>query len=597
MRQRIVRHGAVAAVALLALLASAAGAQTGTAGPVPEVVAGETGRRMDEFLSRQAAFGFSGQVLVARGGSVLLHRAYGWADRGRRRTLTTATRVGIASASKQFTAAAILRLEQEGRLSLHDSIGEHLPGVPADKRGITLQMLLTHTSGIRSGFTEDFDVASADSSIARLLAAPLTGQPGAAWRYSSDAYNLLAAVAERASRMPYERYVETALFRPAGMRSSGFWWQLHGDTGSVAHAYRGWRDRGSPALWPRNWRVAGSGDVATTAADLYAWHRALTAGRILSRRTLARYLAPQVPIPESGGLSYGYGLFFGTSAAGGAFYEHGGDTELGFNAAFYRYPATDGVVIVVSNARDHAGTSARQLVQARLEAMLFAADTLPLPPAGRFLAPAELAGLAGSYALPGGGALHLVSDGALLWATGEGQAGLDLFGAREGGEGARRANVRTRALLEGLLARDLSAYGVALTDSGAVHLPGYVAEWRELVGKEGPLHWFEILGSARSGAALVTFARLHFLHGSRTMSFRWPNEALGRLSGTSVPAPVFPWAYPVAQGDGDELIVHDPFRGRTVARLRPRPDGSLLVEREGVRHETGPIQRTGWIPR
>ncbi|HEX2187541.1 MAG TPA: serine hydrolase domain-containing protein [Longimicrobiaceae bacterium] len=597
MRQQIVRHGAAAVVALHALLAPAAGAQTGAPATDPQVVAGETGRRMDEFLSRQAAFGFSGQVLVARGRDVLLHRAYGWADRERRRPLTTGTRVGIASASKQFTAAAILRLEQEGRLSLRDSLGQHLPGVPADKRGITLRMLLTHTSGIRGGFTEDFDVASADSSIARLLGAPLTGQPGSAWRYSSDAYNLLAAVAERVSGAPFERYVETALFRPAGMRSSGFWWQLRGDTGAVAHAYRGWRDRGSPALWPRNWRVTGSGDVVTTAADLYAWHRALTAGRVLGRRTLARYLAPQVPIPESGGLSYGYGLFFGTSERGGAFYEHGGDTELGFNAAFYRYPSTDGVVIVVSNARDHGGTSARQFVQAQLEAMLFGADSLPLPPAARPFTAGELAALAGSYALAGGGTLHLVSDGALLWAAGEGQAGLDLFNPREGGEGARRAGERTRALLEGLLARDLAAFDLALTDSGAVHRAGYVAEWRELLAKEGPLHRFEVVGSARSGSALVTFARLHFLQGSRTMSFRWPNEALGRLSGTSVPAPSFPWAYPAARGAGDELIVHDPFRGRTIARLRGRPDGSLLVERDGMRLETGPVRRTGWVPR
>lgn len=587
------RTGAAAAV----LLGPALEAQTGPSATVPEVVAGETARRMDEFLSRQAAFGFSGQVLVARGGDVLLHRAYGWADRERRLPLTTSTRVGIASATKQFTAAAVLRLEQEGRLSLRDSIGKYLPGVPADKRGITLHMLLTHTSGIRGGFTEDFDVADADSSVARLLDAPLTMQPGSGWRYSSDAYNLLAEVAGRASAMPYERYAETALFRPAGMRSTGFWWQLRGDTGAVAHAYRGWRDRGSPGLWPRNWRVLGSGDMVTTAADLYAWHRALAAGRVLGRRTLARYLAPQVAIPESGGLSYGYGLFFGTSERGGAFYEHGGDTELGFNAAFYRYPAADGVVIVVSNARDHDGTSARQFVQAQLEAMLFGADSVPLPPPVRPLSAAEQAGLAGSYPLAGGGVLHLVSDGALLWAAGEGQAGLDLFNPKEGGEGARRAGDRTRALLEGLLARDLSAFDVALTDSGAVHRAGYVTEWEELLSREGPLHWFEVLGSARSRSTLVTFARLHFLQGERMMSFRWPNEALGRLGGTSVPAPAFPWAYPVARGAEGELVVHDPFRGRTVLRLRERPDGGLLVEREGVRLETGPVRRVGLIPR
>jgi CubicO group peptidase (beta-lactamase class C family) len=113
------------------------------------IVQGDTGAKLDAYLKEQK---YQGVVLVAKGKEVLLSKGYGLADRERGKPWTTDTYVSIGSITKQFTAAAILKLEAAGTLSVEDTIGKFWKDAPEDKRGITLHQLLTHTSGLQSDF-------------------------------------------------------------------------------------------------------------------------------------------------------------------------------------------------------------------------------------------------------------------------------------------------------------------------------------------------------------------------------------------------------------------------------------------------------------
>ena len=141
-------------------------------------VEGALARRIDRHLSRLVPFGFAGTVLMARGDTVLLHRAYGWADPGSEAPESLKTLHALGSLTKAFTAAAILRLEADGALRTDDRLASLLPGVPADKTTITLHQLLTHTAGIvestyPSGLEAEWVPRTRDEAVGRILAAPL----------------------------------------------------------------------------------------------------------------------------------------------------------------------------------------------------------------------------------------------------------------------------------------------------------------------------------------------------------------------------------------------------------------------------------------
>lgn len=304
-------------------------------------------RRLDARLAAESAAGFSGSVLVARKGVVVLDRGYGWADRGRTQRVTPRTRFWIASISKQFTAAAILKLAEDGRLSVDDPLGRHLPGVPDEKRALTLHHLLTHTSGLRQRYAAD-GIVEREAALRALLAPPLAGPPGQRFAYSNDAYNLLAIVVEAVSGQPFERFVRRRLLDPAGLADTGFW----GQEGQESVAEMPSPVEGQPRH--ANWGFRGATGMFSTSGDLYRWQRALLHDRVLSEASRTRLLAPHVPI-EGGAAAYGW---FRTTGPGGtrALWTRGTES-FGHNAILMTYPDPDVVIVAASNAGDREGVA------------------------------------------------------------------------------------------------------------------------------------------------------------------------------------------------------------------------------------------------
>ncbi len=351
-----VARGAWVALALL-LVARRAGAQ-------PTVAAADVARA-DAALRALADSGFSGVALVASGTTVRLERAYA-ARGGAVARPTTASAFWIASMTKGFTAAAVLRLAERGQLSLGDTVGRFFPTAPPDKRAITVRQLLTHTSGI-DGRYGGGGIRDRGRAVAAILAQPLAFAPGAGYRYMDDDYELLAAIVEVATGRGWADVVEAELLAPAGLARTGFWCRHRAGAPAPITGTDTTRSRCAGAA---DFGHRGANGMSSTARDLLRWTTVLRDGPVPGASRRASLGAP----PGPGGrappvdVSYGYGVRVLTVDGRVTEVVHSGSGDDGHTGMVRVFP--DGLtVIVLSTAGAHAGTTwsahaARRIVAA-----------------------------------------------------------------------------------------------------------------------------------------------------------------------------------------------------------------------------------------
>ncbi|MBV8520267.1 MAG: beta-lactamase family protein [Acidobacteria bacterium] len=512
-------------------------------------VAAPSHRAIADYLARAEALGFDGQVVVERDGVVIHDGAYGFADRARAARVTRNTIFNIASESKQFTAAAILRLEADGKLHVTDTIDRYIDNVPDDRRDITIHQLLTHTSGLPPGdVVDDFAPIEHRALIAKILAQPRK-TPGT-WRYANAGYNLLAAIIERASGMSYAAYLHKAIFDPLRMKHSGVYGVDSARFRDAATAYRGFAPQGSVASWPDNPRTWGAGSVFSTAEDLATFARALREGRVIPPAQFAKMTARHVKMPK-GDDSYGYAWFVGDTLL-----EHGGDTEPGFSCTMRYYPKEKIAIILTSNRTELNGIWLRWGVQDAITALAGAPAKLePLPD----VRDAGAAPRDGIYTAANGARLQFHRVGRQLVADAlDPNAAIALWNASADAASLAKAVAKTNALLEGLRAGNAKdAYTAALYGDGAEYVPDYITEWTTLTGKYGALRAFDVRGALpmRRGAARV-FVAYQWERGANGMSFLWRDKGEGRLVGSS-PGEAPPLARVFAATSDGTLTAYD----------------------------------------
>jgi CubicO group peptidase (beta-lactamase class C family) len=335
-------------------VAAAAPATVRDTAKTPEFPKRVAGEEAAAYMQRVAALGFSGEVLASVGDTIVLHAAYGLAIPATRVAYDTTTPTYIGSLTKQFTAAAILKLAEEGRLSVQDSIGRFVNGVPSDKAGITIHQLLTHTAGVPDTVGERYgnEFISRDALVRRVLAAPLEPPPRS-FSYSSSGYAFLAAIVEIASGERYEDYLRQHLFRKAHLTYTGY--TLAPELmRRAAHARRGMEDLGSPQsrkTWTADgptWALRGAGGMLSTAADLNRWYRALRAGTILSRQSVEQLFAEIVPEDSTRTSFYGYGWYIVPESPHGKVIGHNGSDGI-FYATLVNFAERNVIVIVLMN--------------------------------------------------------------------------------------------------------------------------------------------------------------------------------------------------------------------------------------------------------
>lgn len=311
--------------------------------PLPPI---EQGQTLDDYLNAQA---FSGAVLVAQGDEILHVGAYGFADRQAQRNNTVHTRFPIASLSKAFTAAAILQLQEQGRLSLDDTLDRHLPDFPAAER-ITVRQLLNHSAGL-ADYVDDwqdfrYQAQTPQALVARFKDQPLEFEPGSDTAYSSSGFVLAGVLIEKLSGKSYAEYLQSHVFKPLAMSNSTYGYP-QGDK-----AVRGYEEGAlQKATHPSAAYAAGG--ISSTVHDMHRWALALFDKRFLNEASLAEIFPQDRNAP---GMGFGTGRFKVVFGLGwgiykkdyGLEYAHSGHVD-GFSSVIALYPQQQLNIVILSN--------------------------------------------------------------------------------------------------------------------------------------------------------------------------------------------------------------------------------------------------------
>lgn len=368
------------------------------------VVDGELGAKLDELLTRYQQYGFSGTVLIARAGRVVLHKGYGLADREKKIANTTNTLFEMGSLTKTFTAAAILRLEMQGRLKTSDSISKYLGEFPKPKAAATIHHLLTHTAGLMGdGATRSDDGSDREKFIQGMKDTPIESPPGEKYRYTNAGYSLAAAIIEKVSGQSLETFVREQLFKPAGMTNAGFRGDFNHDDLRLSRGYLGTPERieeGPPLAYL--WGTRGAGGIISTVEDIYAWHLALQGKHILSEAAKEKAFYPWS--------NEGYGWHVQTDSSGRRLIQKGGG-QANFASHFLFYPDDKLVIVWASNNLQQRW---RQALNRAIPRAVFDENYI-LPPTVVDMDTARLRRYAGLYAAASGGKVQLRSSNGYLF--------------------------------------------------------------------------------------------------------------------------------------------------------------------------------------
>jgi CubicO group peptidase (beta-lactamase class C family) len=307
---------------------------------------------ISRYMEWEGENGFCGVVLVKTPGNEPMVRSFGYANEEQLVPNSPQTAFDIGSITKQFTGAAIMKLEMEGKLSVNDSIGKYLPSLAPDKRAITFHQLLTHSSGLPIDIGTESEVITRDVLLSRINETPLIAVPGSGYHYSHAGYNLLGLLIETISGVDYESYLQTNLFRPAHMRYTGYRLPDWNGT-SIAHGYRFCNDWGGPmdSGWLEDgpsWNRRASGGMLSTVNDLFAWHEALLGSEILDEPTKRKYYFPENPVRISEGQTAAYGWRIIVSSRQTNVIAHNGWNGR-YYSDFLRYIDEKVTIILLSN--------------------------------------------------------------------------------------------------------------------------------------------------------------------------------------------------------------------------------------------------------
>jgi D-alanyl-D-alanine carboxypeptidase len=305
--------------------------------------------RMDAYVKRYAdADFFSGVVRVSKGDRLIYENAFGYADRAWQVPNSLQTRFQIASLSKPMTAAAILLLTEEGKLSLEDKLSKFLPDFPNGDK-ITIEELLTHYSGLGDASAQPdynewsrFPQATA-ALVERAKKIPRQSEPGTTYFYSNSNYHILAFLIEKVSGQKYGDFLEQKIFKPAGMTNTAHRARDETIVSNLANGYSPTGASGFERAPYLDWTSkTGNGSIYATADDLLRFHRALQNGSLLK--------------PEMLKQSYGFerkdrtvGMFWFHRQRFGHRSVYVNGSSPGFKAHFERFIDDDATVVVLSN--------------------------------------------------------------------------------------------------------------------------------------------------------------------------------------------------------------------------------------------------------
>ncbi len=333
----------IAAVLSAVLCACSHGDATTQAGPSPNWRA-QVDALANGALQHQHLAGLS--IAVARDGVVLYAQGYGYRDLAKRLPATPHTIYNIASMTKQFTAACVMLLDQEGKLKVDDPISKFLPGFPHGDT-ITIRELLNHTSGLADYLDlMDPNALSIPKIVATIEKAPLRFKPGTRYEYSNSNYVLAGVIVAKAAGMPFDEFLTKRIFQPLGLHSTSIGTTpLDLPEGALGYTVQNGKTVLTP---PQGVAILDypDGGVNTTVLDLVKWDTALDAGRVVDPVHLKMMMTPG-PHGSETTYNYGFGLAI-DSAFGHGEISHQGDWT-GYSGENVTFPDDRFVIILLGN--------------------------------------------------------------------------------------------------------------------------------------------------------------------------------------------------------------------------------------------------------
>ena len=296
--------------------------------------------------------GFNGSVLVSHADQTLLAAGYGLADHEKAIENTSSTEHRIGSVTKQFTAMAILILEEQGKLKTQAKVGEYLTEVPRVWQTLTLHQLLTHTSGLTHSWSvptfarNGSRARTLDETLALFFDLPLEFEPGTDYQYSGVGYFLLAKLIETQSGQSYDSFLRQQIFEPLEMNTTG----CDHPKRSQGKASRGYQinPRGKRRVAPEFYMplLTGGGNLYSSVEDMHRWDKALREQKLISRESYERMYTA-----ERRNYAYGWTV---RRQKGERWISHGGGVP-GHSSFILRNPDKDLCVVIMSNHRGERG--------------------------------------------------------------------------------------------------------------------------------------------------------------------------------------------------------------------------------------------------
>ena len=291
---------------------------------------------------------FSGTILVAQGRNIVLNRAFGMENYDNNIENTTQTAFEIASITKQFTATAILMLQEKKLLSVEDPISKYIPDYPNGDK-IKIYNLLNHTSGIRDyvELAESIESGKHTYTLEELIGLfknePLDFGTGTEFEYSNSNYILLGYIIEKVSKKNYKDYIKENIIKPLNLINTGFL----SDKATIKDKAVGYdtidnnENEYKKAIDTEGSLIASAGEIYSTVEDLYRWEEALYAGKIINKQSLKEMFTPNLS-------DYGYGWFIDESNKGNKIISHGGNLS-GYTSYVERNFSKKYLIIILSN--------------------------------------------------------------------------------------------------------------------------------------------------------------------------------------------------------------------------------------------------------
>ena len=366
-------------------------------------------------------------LLVAKDGNVLYKKGFGYADVKNSIPITPHTKFRIGSVTKQFTAAAILKLQERNLLSVNDKLSKFIPDFPRGDE-VTIHHLLNHTSGIHS-YTGKNDfigrvskTISPDSLVAEIKKDSFDFNPAEKMLYNNSGYFILGYIVSKVSGKPYETFLKETFFDPLEMKSTG----VHYSGINLQNEARGYTRRASTYDEALNWDMSwagGAGAIYSTVDDLLKWNQALYGGKVLDKRSLDAALTPAVlKNGEQPPMQYGYGLML-SKYRGTDVISHSGGLH-GFLTQLAYYPKEKMTVAMFSNTSEPEANFDPNKV-----AELFLWNTMEkqISYAESSVKPANLEIYTGRYDLVGQAVITVTTEGGKLYAQLSGQPRFEIF--------------------------------------------------------------------------------------------------------------------------------------------------------------------------